>query len=81
MSDSFFMYSPGAFWWQQVCTCKNSRMVDEMRVEDPKVEGDKFTAQVVTEISKCSVCGAPYKMMVDTSKVVMVKNVNLGDEK
>jgi hypothetical protein len=76
MSESLFMISPGAFTAYQVCTCKHSRMVDDMNFEQGPVEEDgKVKMTITSRPMVCSICKTPYRVMVDARRVGVITNI------
>lgn len=78
MSESLFMYSPGAFTAYQNCTCKHSKMINDTSFSQGEVDADgKVTVMITTRPHVCSVCKTPYRVMVDTRKVGMITNIGV----
>lgn len=76
MAESLFMHSPGAFTAYQVCTCKNSRMVDDTGFKQSEVGVDgKVDVYITTRFHVCSVCKTPYRVMADTRRIGMITNI------
>ena len=75
MSESIFFYGPGAFTAYQVCTCKDSRMVDDTSFSQGEVKDGKVDVFITTRFKVCSICKTPYRIMVDTRRVGMITNI------
>lgn len=77
LADSIIFYDPKAFTAYQGCDCHNSQMVDDVSIEDGRLEGDIYKATMVSRPMVCSICKTPYRVMVDTRRVGMITNIGV----
>lgn len=75
MSESIFFYDPKVFAAYQDCSCRNSRMVDDITFEQSPVVDDKVKFKITSRPVVCSACKKPYKVMVDTRRVGIITNL------